>query len=91
MCFASSAKITFLHPQWPVWLPKAYQVPISKKNFAEQASASGNVSAFFMNKEKTSEDDLKQQVTAANVKMWEMIAELNLPLATANSVTYFDR
>ena len=46
---------------------------------------------FFINKEKLAEDDLKQQVTAADVKMCEMIAELNLPLATADSVTYFNR
>ena len=57
------------------------------KNNAEQASASGNVRAFFASKEKLAKDNVKWQVMAANVKMCEMIAELNLSLATADSLT----
>ena len=48
---------------------------------------SGNVRAFFVNKEQPAEDNLIGQVTVADVKMREMIAELNLPLATADSLT----
>ena len=58
------------------------------KNIAEQASMSGNVRAFFVNKEKLAKDNLKWWVTVADVKMCEMIAELNLPLATADSLTH---
>jgi len=49
-------------------------------------STSGNVRAFFTIKEKLSKDNVKWRVMAASVKMCEMIAELNLPLATANSL-----
>ena len=48
---------------------------------------SGNVRAFFVNKEKPAEDNLIWRVTVTDVKMREMIAELNLPLATADSLT----
>lgn len=43
--------------------------------------------AFFASKEKLAKDDVKQRVMVANVKMCEMIAELNLPLATADFLT----
>ena len=56
------------------------------KNNAEQVSTSGNVRAFFTSKEKPSEDNVKWRVMAADVKMCEMITELNLPLATADSL-----
>ena len=63
------------------------------KNIAERASASGNVRGFFIEKQQQQNGlKTKWQVMAADVKMCEMIAELNLPLATADSVTnIFDR
>ena len=59
------------------------------KNIVEQVSASGNNGAFFVNKKqnkKRAKDNLKRQVTAVDVKKCEMITELNLPLATADSL-----
>ena len=49
-------------------------------------STSGNVRAFFTSKEKPSVENVKWRVMAADVKMCEMITELNLPLATADSL-----
>ena len=43
--------------------------------------------AFFVSKEKLAKDNVKWRVVAANIKICEMIAELNLPLATADSLT----
>ena len=64
------------------------------RNIVQQASTSGNVRIFHKknNNKKRVEDNLKWQVMAADVKMCEMIAKLNLLLATAGSVTnIFDR
>ena len=60
------------------------------RNIVQQASTSGNVRIFHKknNNKKRVEDNLKWQVMAADVKMCEMIAELNLPLATADSLTH---
>ena len=86
MCYTSSAERTFscTHSgQYDCW--KHIKSRFHKNN-AEQVSASGNVRAFFTIKEKLSKDNVKWRVMAASVKMCEMIAELNLPLATANSL-----
>ena len=84
MCFASSAKRTFPAPTVASMIAESISSPNLTKT-------SGNVRAFFINKEKSAEDNLKWRVTVANVKMCEMIAEMNLPLATADSLEYFDR
>ena len=86
MCFVSSAERTSCahSGQYDCQKHVTFQF---HKNYAEQASASGNVRAFFASKEKLAKDDMKQRVMVANVKMCEMIAELNLSLATADSLT----
>ena len=86
MCFANCAKRTFCVPVASM-IAESISSPNFTENIAERVSTSGNVRAFFVNREKSAKGILNWQVTATNVKMCEMIAELNLPLAAADSLT----
>ena len=89
MCFASrSAERTFRAPTVPSMIAESISSPDFTKT-GEQASTTGNVKAFFVDKTETkmTENNLKWRVTVADVKMCEMIVELNLSLATADSHT----
>ena len=89
MCFASrSVERTFRAPTVPSMIAESISSPDFTKT-GEQASTTGNVKAFFVDKTETkmTENNLKWRVTVADVKMCEMIVELNLSLATADSHT----
>ena len=76
MFFASSAKRTFHAPRVASMIPES----ISNPNFTK---TSGNVEVIFRQQRR----QLKWQVMVADVRICEMIAELNRPLATADFVT----
>ena len=88
MCFASSAERTFRAHTLANMIAESISSPDFTKT-GEQASTTGNVKAFFVDKTETkmTENNLKWRVTVADVKMCEMIVELNLSLATADSHT----
>ena len=86
MCFANCAKRTFCAPVASM-IAGSMSSPNFTENIAEQVSTSGNVRVFFINEEKSAKGNLNWQVMAADVKMCETIAKLNLPFAVADSLT----
>lgn len=57
------------------------------KNIVSRASSSNSMASYLVRSEKNNQTKLQQQIIAAEVMMCEMIAELNLSLATADSLT----
>ena len=90
MCFANSTKRTLCAPTVANMIAESISSPNFTKTLRSKRQHQGIIGHFSSTKTKTkkrAEDNLKRQVTAADVKMCEMITELNLPLTTADFLT----